>query len=862
MPTDKEVSCSSSCPQIGHSLGQHTLQSTWVTPSVQERLQDHHKGPQEGSGWPRSTNSEAAAEAECPAPAPQGATADDAALWDTAQRIVSEAVRRAVAQIMAAGQEPEEQQDLAQHMDLQDENSKEGCQGGDTIQSTWINPSVQEHLQDTPAGPQEGSGLTSTDTEAAAEAERPAPAQHSPTEDDVDLSDIVEYIISEAVRRAEAEIQGPGQQPLEQQDLAQCTDVPVAAPAPAGLEAIEAHLAGEDEGQASTAPLVPAAEEEEENTSFVSDASYSALGFWGPEMEGGSDAGWLPVYQFERTRVDSIMSFVSSPEKEESQKIPFLQNICDLCYNSKRHGPPQGLDLFCQRYGLAENIKVLLEEEPRNKLRTAVRWNAMLAIAELSAVERALEGKEASLLQACFSSIFLLPPEEKMQDMGRYLFLKTMEAMDNMLQALVLGSSASRVSELLQSIFQMLLTFTTSERECVQERAVGRIEKMSSALFRHPTLASCARYLRTSERTDIVLVFIEAMRDTSTFDKKRATDLLDMVMEFPDFWLADLPKIMRCIHKNLDGINTAPARQSVASLLLLMADRRPGKVLTTLLRIAPPGDSTALDMWDMMISTPRPLKKILKNLRKRLLVIDSMFPEGIISGSESPDMARKIQSLLPQVVGLLDHSNTEVKRRVLTFFCSVMGHLKSEEARPTVEQLEEKLLPLFDDESSQLRELSICLFRERVQSVMAHDKKRIKSYVHRALLPLFFRLSDQNNNVAKAAREALLGAAELLKWKQLRHLVRTQQTWRIGESLLEQDRSRAQELLSQSLPYLRDAQASLREAAVRFIALRPLETDSKPFVRSLAAQTIVILSSPREQPRSRWALQALCCWRR
>ncbi|KAK2511724.1 hypothetical protein Q9966_016582 [Columba livia] len=266
MPTDKEVSCSSSCPQIGHSLGQHTLQSTWVTPSVQERLQDHHKGPQEGSGCPRSTNSEAAAEAECPAPAPQGATADDAALWDTAQRIVSEAVRRAVAQIMAAGQEPEEQQDLAQHMDLQDENSKEGCQGGDTIHSTWINPSVQEHLQDAPAGPQEGSGLTSTDAEAAAEAERPAPAQHSPTEDDVDLSDIVEYIVSEAVRRAEAEIQGPGQQLVEQQDLAQCTDVPVAAAAPAGLEAIEAHLAGEDEGQANTAPLVPAAKEEEENT--------------------------------------------------------------------------------------------------------------------------------------------------------------------------------------------------------------------------------------------------------------------------------------------------------------------------------------------------------------------------------------------------------------------------------------------------------------------------------------------------------------------------------------------------------------------------------------------------------------------
>ncbi|OPJ85959.1 hypothetical protein AV530_011588 [Patagioenas fasciata monilis] len=197
LPPPSHVSCSSSCPQVSHSPGQHTIQSTWVTPSVQESFQDHHGGPQEGSGWPRNTNTEAAAEAECPAPAPQDPTADDMALWDTAQRIVSGAVRRAVAEILGAVQEPEEQQDLAQCVDLQDGNSKEACQGRDTIHSIWINPSVQEHHQDTPAGPQEGSGLPScTDMEAVAEAESLAPAQHSPTEDDVALSDIVEYILS------------------------------------------------------------------------------------------------------------------------------------------------------------------------------------------------------------------------------------------------------------------------------------------------------------------------------------------------------------------------------------------------------------------------------------------------------------------------------------------------------------------------------------------------------------------------------------------------------------------------------------------------------------------------------------------
>ncbi|XP_064903901.1 uncharacterized protein LOC135577712 [Columba livia] len=155
-----------------------------------------------------------------------------------------------------------------------------------------------------------------------------------------------------------------------------------------------------------------------------------------------------------------------------------------------------GLDVFCQRYELAENIEVLLEEEPRDQLRTALRQIAMRAIAELSAVERVLEGKETRLLQACFSSVFSLPPE--VEDMDRYLYLETMRSMDNMLQALLLNSRASRVSELLQNIFQMLLTLSSSEREHVRQRAVGRIEGLSFVLAENPTLEAWCR-----SRTDI-----------------------------------------------------------------------------------------------------------------------------------------------------------------------------------------------------------------------------------------------------------------------------------------------------------------------------------------------------------------------
>ncbi|OPJ88813.1 hypothetical protein AV530_003989 [Patagioenas fasciata monilis] len=155
----------------------------------------------------------------------------------------------------------------------------------------------------------------------------------------------------------------------------------------------------------------------------------------------------------------------------------------------------------------------------------------------------------------------------------------------------------------------------------------------------------------------------------------------------------------------------------------------------------------------------------------------------------------------------------------------------------------------------------------------------MKKQVGRVLLPLFFHMNDQVESVAKVSREALLAAAEFLQQKQLKYLTQMQQTWRIGECLLLQDRSRAEEYLQQSMLYLKDVQATMREEATRFIglaarhlqdqseeklhnicnALWPLEKDTDLSVRSLAAQTILILQSARGRPTSQGTLRALCC---
>ncbi|XP_068524937.1 uncharacterized protein [Anas acuta] len=163
--------------------------------------------------------------------------------------------------------------------------------------------------------------------------------------------------------------------------------------------------------------------------------------------------------------------------------------------------------------------------------------------------------------------------------------------------------------------------------------------------------------------------------------------------------------------------------------------------------------------------------------------------------------------------------------------------------------------------------------------------------------------------VLQASREALLGVARFLRWRQLAHLAETLQSWKISECLvrtllhpgpgpgppcaepapfplqLARRNSAAEEYLAQSLPYLQSLQEPLRREAVRFTGLvgrhlldqhqsksqdicqvlRGLANDPCESVSSLAIQTGLILQAPR--PRSRFSFRQLCsrlqkAWRR
>ncbi|XP_040399352.1 uncharacterized protein LOC121063085 [Cygnus olor] len=476
--------------------------------------------------------------------------------------------------------------------------------------------------------------------------------------------------------------------------------------------------------------------------------------------------------------------------------------------------------------------------------------------------------------------------------------------------------------------------FLTDGRECSltndMENYAERRKKLKDTAFPFTVMsAPCdiakafGEYLFPSERLDVILTALEALQDSRFHDKKGACSVLDAALEDPDYWLTDVPIIMECIRKNLDSIHTASARRCLDSLLLQLTNQMSREEVQKLLKFPPPSNSTALGMWEVILAMPQTLEKVLNMLMEDLPLCDwctavtedtcirrlamlaqnhiseeefgnpvhllsylkhpspamrLMVLKGLSTVSESPEKARRIQVVLPDILEALQDTNTDVVLKALLVLSNVMAHVERREASRTALQLAEKLLPLFDHESSQVREHSICLFQAVTEAVLRHRQKEMKRKVHSSLLPLYFRMRDQSESVAKASGEALVVAAKFLRRKELKHLAQKEQTGRIGECLLQQGRDRVEEYLQQSQPYLQDSQTVLRLEAVRFIGLaaryskdqreeklneiisvlRSSGNDPEPMVRCLAVQTIMILAS-RPKRNSGWRFRLLWC---
>ncbi|NXL90058.1 MROH7 protein, partial [Alectura lathami] len=440
--------------------------------------------------------------------------------------------------------------------------------------------------------------------------------------------------------------------------------------------------------------------------------------------------------------------------------------------------------------------------------------------------------------------------------------------MDKMLMQWIENSPSSSLQEL-QNILKVLLPFTNSQDTTVCERALGRITRLANFLATTLLQEDFGKYLQPSHRTGIVLVAVEAMRDSNTYDETTARSMLDVAIKDPGFWLTDVPRIIRCVYQNMECISTTAHQRkssqgSLDIVLLQLTNQRPGEVVRSLLALSPISDRVAMAMWQVVVSQMVTLQKVLRELlavlgdqeQRRLFPCvrrharvcrlpvsyqrrpdyevlyhlqrllkhprPAMFPlvlTMLLTLSETPEMARRIGLKLPDIMEAMQHASSDTKMKTFLLTRNVMRHMKRKpkQASSVAVQLAGKLLPLFSDESSQVRELSIRLCKKMMETVVWCHKRKMRKIVQRGLLPFFLHMNDQAESVAKASAEALIVAAEFLQWKELKRLVKTGQTFRIGEYLLQRDPRTVEEKLQQSLMYLQDSQAAIREAAVRFI---------------------------------------------
>ncbi|OXB72621.1 UNVERIFIED_CONTAM: hypothetical protein H355_016390 [Colinus virginianus] len=286
-----------------------------------------------------------------------------------------------------------------------------------------------------------------------------------------------------------------------------------------------------------------------------------------------------------------------------------------------------------------------------------------------------------------------------------------------------------------------------------------------------------------------------------------------------------------------------------------------------------------------------PTEEVLEKLRKpevlrRFLKIRSLpilwlVLRGLVLLSQRPETAREIQALLPDVTETLQFTNKHTVLMALNILKNMVTHLRKREASPFAPELSEKLLPLFNHQadggqagnvclrrmaegqpclllgllprelcfalvSSEVRECSILLFKDLIESVTYCQKAAVKKNVHGGLLPLHFRMSDETPSIAQASGEALVACARFLKWKELKHQAKRKKKVDIKDCLLEQGRRRVDEYLWQSVPYLKDSQASLRCEAVEFIglALQQLGKQSEEKVKGICTDDPSVSHAP------------------
>eukprot|EP00075_Anas_platyrhynchos_P022464 XP_027311717.1 uncharacterized protein LOC113843461 isoform X4 [Anas platyrhynchos] len=516
----------------------------------------------------------------------------------------------------------------------------------------------------------------------------------------------------------------------------------------------------------------------------------------------------LEVYVLEEEAVRTIDEFVKTwmeiPQGEE-QKMKFLESICSVCTTARESGLSGGFADFCNRCNLCRHLQRLIEKEPLDQLETAVREQAMLAVAALSSLQVISEDSMQRLLTACFRSVFMLPPKEKL---SAHNFVMTMHAMDSMLQLLLLSPPTTSFPSKLQSIVKALLRFCTSTSALPRRRAMMRLHKIGDFLGKCSSLEPFGRYLLEQQRTDLMLTCLEVVsHEVPEEDEQWVSFLLNAAREDPISWFASVPHFVIFFRKKLVEELTPAVRQKLLEVLVLMTRCYPHSVTMSILFICPSRLRSSMEMWEEIFSTPGMPKKLLNEICMllrdntirahfgmtedyeilQLGLMQTLSPEdpipavlqdveclkrcirntnfhllwialkGLAAMLERPKMGLTGIILLPDVLKTLRFGNPHITAAALAVCCRVLRALMKKSASITSLRLVDLLTPYLDNEADMVRENAMKLFSACMERVLWKHRRKMWKKVHNVLLTLYLRMSEENPSVAKGSRQNITG---------------------------------------------------------------------------------------------------------
>ncbi|KAL8202471.1 UNVERIFIED_CONTAM: hypothetical protein K2H54_015663 [Gekko kuhli] len=245
--------------------------------------------------------------------------------------------------------------------------------------------------------------------------------------------------------------------------------------------------------------------------------------------------------------------------------------------------------------------------------------------------------------------------------------------------------------------------------------------------------------------------------------------------------------------------------------------------------------------------TQEVMRHLTAQLRSPNDDLKSLELDGMLSVADKPEQVWKLLPLLPEAVGSLRESDCPKTRRL---FIQLQRCLEDVTSPALAADVAGYVLPLFDAESYVARHFAIHNFRAMLGR---GTMKALRDLALCSLVPLLVHLYDESSI---ACWEIPPETTILLGRRKLHRLVLSCDKWSTSRIFGKQFRKVAAcSFQEQILGHLRSPQVSVREAAIRILALWGMWSDEQESIQSCAVLTTYALEALHEEDPPGWSLR-------